>query len=382
MSEPSRARTILTVATIAGTAAALIYLLRRAGKESTVAAAEVAEPDLATAVAESVASVQVPAASAPPLKPKEVSAEDAKRAEEVKRLKDRGNKRYSGKQFDLAIADYSKAIEVADPTDPETAKIYGNRAQCYATLEKHVEAEADCDTALGLDPRYVKVLVRRAAAREKQGKREAAIIDYTGALLLSDMQQESATHGVDRLVKQVAKDKTEAHLKIPMRCLPSGSFIATFVDSFRKHRELIRAKRPSVAELTASLGAADGGAPRAVLLVQRALAHMHARAYEEAMSDWAAAVALVSPLGDIGESTAAPPTAAQRESTLKEWAASKDPPPALAVAMLGMFLHLRGNYDDAMACYDYSLELNPKATEVRIQRARLSPSLPSSLMRS
>ena len=111
-------------------------------------------------------------------------------------------------------------------------------------------------------------------------------------------------------------------------------------------------------------------------------------------SQGAAAVSLISPLGDKyaegAEAAVAVAVAAsseaERAAVLAEWKASDESaapaPPATALSMLGMFLHLRGNYDDAMACYDYSLELNPKATEVRIQRARLSPSLPSSLMRS
>ena len=200
-----------------------------------------------------------------------------------------------------------------------------------------------------------------------------AIVDYTAALLLSDMGHESATQGVDRLVKQVAKEQTEAHLRQPMRCLPSSSFISTFVDSFHRHRTLIQAERQSISNLTAKIQASAGGAKRATLFVQRALGRMHAREYEEAMRDWASAVSCISSLGDIEDPKppGTPPTDAERKLALKEWKASNETPPSLAVCMLGMFLHLRGNYDAAMACYDRALELDPKATEVLIKRSSL-----------
>jgi len=369
-------RTAIAAVTIAGTAAAIIYLVRRSLRE---AAANTDTPITITAdnlppTVKGSSSSAVPAVESMEQQPTlPVDSESAKRAEEAQRFKDRGNKRYAGKQFALAIADYSKAIELADPNDPEAAKFYGNRAQCYASLEQHADAERDCDAALRLDPRYVKALVRRATALEKQAKREQAIVDYTAALLLSDMQHESATHGVDRLVKQVAKEKTEAHLKEPMRCLPSASFISTFVDSFRRHRELIREPRPTTDELTAALAKAADDTARAELHVQRALGHMCMREYEDAMKDWAAAVSLISPLGDIDGSPAAgtSPTDAQRQTTVQEWAAGDGHRPVLAVSMLGMFLHLRGNYDAAMACYDFALKLDPKATEVLIKRSSL-----------
>ena len=307
-------------------------------------------------------------------------------AEEARRAKERGNKRFAGRQYENAIAEYTRAIELADPTDPEVAKYYGNRAQCYACLEKFAEAENDCDASLRVDALYVKALARRATAREKLGKLEGAISDFTGALLLSNMNHQAAAEAIDRLVKTVAAQKTEARLQEPMRCLPSSSFIATFVDSFKDHRVLVETASGDTEAVTKSIKkAASGSATQAQKLCERACVRMKARQYEQALSDWGAAACAISPLGDAfadGLGGGSGPTAASRAAALSEWNAAcaaadaKLPPsqrasPSLCLSMVGMFLHLRGNYDEAMRCYDYALELEPKAIDVLLKRASL-----------
>jgi len=250
------------------------------------------------------------------------------------------------------------------------AKFYGNRAQCHACLQQHAAAEADCDAALKIDPKYVKALVRRAMARENQGKNDQALIDFTGALLLSNMQHEAASTGIDRLIKLIAAENAATRLQEPMHCLPSPFFISTFIDSFKAHRERLNRPRPTVGELSKAVASASPkGVACAKLLAERALAYMQSRSYELAMVDWAAAVSLISPLG---EGVGAAPSEAERQSTLAEWESAADAPvsPGLALGMLGMFFHLRHNYDKAMACYDRALELD-NCVEVLLKRSSL-----------
>ena len=370
----------IAVAAAVGVAAAVIYSRKRqqaasvdlptsVASETTAAATAVAQEQVSSTAATAVGQEQVPSVT-----PNNNDAEKAARAEQANRAKERGNKRFAGRQYASAITEYTNAIALADAQDPESAKFYGNRAQCHACLEDHAAAEADCSAALSRDPKYVKALVRRANAREKQGKTEQAIVDFTGALLLSDMQNDAATEGVDRLVKQVAASKTEQRLKEPMHCLPSASFISTFVESFRGHRELLRKARPTIAELDKAVDGAADSTARATLLTERALQRMSARDYEAAMLDWGAAVALISPIGEaIGKQAGVQtPSPDQCRTTLQQWGKSgHDVTPATASSMLGMFLHLRGNYDDAMACYELALELNPRAIDTLLKRASL-----------
>ena len=73
----------------------------------------------------------------------------------------------------------------------DVSVFYGNRAQCWASLDKYEEAEQDCVSALAIDPLYVKALCRRAMAREKMGKVEEALLDLTAACMLSGFQARS-----------------------------------------------------------------------------------------------------------------------------------------------------------------------------------------------
>ena len=67
-------------------------------------------------------------------------------AEQAKRAKERGNKRFQGRQYQQAIVEYTQAIELSpEPAHKDVAVFYGNRAQCYASLEEYKLAEQDCD---------------------------------------------------------------------------------------------------------------------------------------------------------------------------------------------------------------------------------------------
>jgi len=59
------------------------------------------------------------------------------------------------------------------PPPPLAAAIYfANRAACRLELGRATAAAADCSAALELDGAYVKALLRRAQAYERQGELE------------------------------------------------------------------------------------------------------------------------------------------------------------------------------------------------------------------
>jgi len=224
---------LLVAAGVATVAVGAAWWLSSRRRRAPTAAAKAAKPPCCAAKAEKAAAADPPKAD-PPQLTEEEQAQAAARQQAVA-AKERGNKRFQGRQYQLAIDEYSKAIELSpDPSHKVRVRVrvrlraltltltltptltltrtltkdvsvfYGNRAQCWACLEKYEEAERDCVSALAIDPVYVKALCRRAMAREKMGKLPEALLDLTAACMLSGFQNEMATSNTDRLIKEVA----------------------------------------------------------------------------------------------------------------------------------------------------------------------------------
>ena len=354
----SRRTTLVAAAAAAAAATIVVYGVykyrqrRRSGLDvddtpAVAAAAATQKPAAAT----EVAATAVP------------DAQKAELLEEAQRAKDRGNKRFQGRQFPQAIKDYTDAIEKASSVDPKTKNLavyYGNRAQCYFSMEEYAQAVTDCDASIAVDPKYVKALIRRGSAHEKLGNLDLALIDFTAAGLLSKMQNELAVKGCERVVKEVASAKAQARLAEPMRGLPSTHFISMFVTSFQSIRNAIDAPHRPLKEIDAAKGGASGIA-LGKLLVERAIALMKLSRYEDAMDTWMEAARLVP--WDKSDPLI--------EEWRKEAEGGKTQTPAMILTIYGMFTHLQGKHDDAMALYDRALEIRPGQTETLAMRASL-----------
>ena len=85
-------------------------------------------------------------------------------------LKTKGNSLFGKKQWKEAARFYTKAIEFkADPV------YYSNRAACYANLGDNDRVFDDCNSALQLNPVYIKALNRKAHSLELRGDQEEAL---------------------------------------------------------------------------------------------------------------------------------------------------------------------------------------------------------------
>lgn len=72
-------------------------------------------------------------------------------------------------------------------------------------LKEFGKAEADCDAALRLDPRHVKSLQRRAAARNALGKHRAALGDLQAAAEIDPSSKEvGAARHLEHIGRAVA----------------------------------------------------------------------------------------------------------------------------------------------------------------------------------
>jgi tetratricopeptide (TPR) repeat protein len=81
-------------------------------------------------------------------------------------------------QFDLAISDYTKAIEI----NPKFAVAYNNRGGVYDDKNQYDQAINDYTKAIEINPNLSEVYNNRAFAYYTKGQYKLAISDYTRAI--------------------------------------------------------------------------------------------------------------------------------------------------------------------------------------------------------
>jgi tetratricopeptide (TPR) repeat protein len=92
----------------------------------------------------------------------------------------RGVSYYLKSDYDRAMADYDQAIQL----NPDYAKAYNNRGNAYDDKGDHDHAIADYNTAIQLQPDYVNAYYNRGNAYYNKGDYDRAISDYTEAIQL------------------------------------------------------------------------------------------------------------------------------------------------------------------------------------------------------
>lgn len=246
------------------------------------------------------------------------------------KLKAAGNKAYGSKDYPQAIELYTQAILCKQ--DPV---FYSNRAACWNALKEWDKVVEDTTAAINLDENYVKALNRRANAYEELGRYSEALLDYTASCIIDNFRNEQSAQSVERLLKKVAETKGRAILKDKEKRLPSPTFVANYLQSFRPK------PAPEGLEATAELDENSGKGQ-----LQRGLTAMTRRTadgYTEAAQSFDKALQL----DDLGEHE------------------------AFAYNMRGTFRYLKGENEEALADLTKSIELQPTLTQSYIKRASM-----------
>ena len=114
----------------------------------------------------------------------------------------RGNACYDLGLYDLAIANYNKAIQLK----PDYDHIYNNRGLAKIWGGQHFAAISDFDKAIQLKPDYADAYYNRGFAKDHLGQYTAAISDYDKAIQLE-------SNAADAYVNRgVAKHKLRQYL--------------------------------------------------------------------------------------------------------------------------------------------------------------------------
>jgi len=114
--------------------------------------------------------------------------------------KEEGNVMFRESKYELAIAKYTKAIELAT-TEDEKAVYFSNRATCHAQLQNHEAVVADCSESINIKP-TVKALIRRGLAYESLEKYKLGLEDMRNVLHL-DPGARVASETIARLTRAI-----------------------------------------------------------------------------------------------------------------------------------------------------------------------------------
>mmetsp|Transcript_85999 Transcript_85999/g.216472 ORF Transcript_85999/g.216472 Transcript_85999/m.216472 type:complete len:480 (-) Transcript_85999:142-1581(-) len=125
-------------------------------------------------------------------------------AEEYKK---KGNEAFINKNWDEAIKNYNKAIQL----DPKQASFYSNRAACWSSKGNHESALADAKKCLEADPTFVKGYSRKGKALFDLGK-----LDEAEAAYQEGLAQGPANPGCETGLADVRKAKEQTRRSASM----------------------------------------------------------------------------------------------------------------------------------------------------------------------
>ncbi|GIL72215.1 hypothetical protein Vretimale_304 [Volvox reticuliferus] len=155
--------------------------------------------------------------------------------------KAKGNEHFRAKEYAEAVEHYTLALGLRGSAGE--ASLFGNRAAAYIKLKMWDAAEQDSSAALEAEPTMLKAYIRRAAARLEMGKLVEAVADCDAALALQPGCNEAAElrarsakllqdAGMKRMVIEEVEDDNEDEMegdKTPPAVSMDGSARAAVV---------------------------------------------------------------------------------------------------------------------------------------------------------
>lgn len=137
-----------------------------------------------------------------------------KEPDKIALLINRGNAYARQGEHQLAITDFSRALELQAVDQPGRANLLRRRALAHARLNAFDQAVADFTEAIGLEPRDVEAHANRGLVYSQMGEHELAIADYNEALALNPrdvvvLYNRGNAHFTRGELEQAIKDYTE-----------------------------------------------------------------------------------------------------------------------------------------------------------------------------
>jgi len=155
--------------------------------------------------------------------------------------KAKGNELYKKGLYMDALTEYGLAALLCPTEDKTNAAIYhSNKAACYFMTESNKECVDECNTALELNPNYVKTYIRRSKANEKLDKLTDALNDMNEVIKL-DPTNRVAVEAAHRLqpLATAQQEKQKEEMMGKLKDL-GNSFLGKFgmsLDNFKTTKD-------------------------------------------------------------------------------------------------------------------------------------------------
>jgi len=265
----------------------------------------------------------------------------------------RGSSYSSLKDFDQAIADYDKAIEL----DPKLAISYKKRGMAYANKGDYDRAIAEYTKAITLKPDDAGAYNCRGVAFSSKGDYEQAIIEYNKAI---EIDPELALAYGNRGVVHSDKNDYEQAIVDYNKAIKLDSESATFYNN----RGFAFYKQGNHEQAITDYDKAIGIDPEsAIVYSNRGVTYSKLGNYERAMADFAKAIELNPESVHVYSNRS---SAFYEQGNYEQAMAdcSKtielDPGFALAYNNCGLAYSGQGAHERAISDYDKAIELDPE----------------------
>jgi tetratricopeptide (TPR) repeat protein len=193
---------------------------------------------------------------------------------------ERGNAHHDKGQYDPAIADYTKAIEL-NPTD---AVVYNNRGIAYRAKGDNDSAIADYSKVVELKPRDAVAYNNRGIAYRAKGDNDSAIADHSKAI---DIDPELASAYNNRGIAHRAKGDNDAAIADHTKAIDIDPEIA---GAYYNRALAYRAKGDNDRAIEDATTTIDINPRHAGVYFNRGLAHAAKGNHDRAIADYTKAI--------------------------------------------------------------------------------------------
>jgi tetratricopeptide (TPR) repeat protein len=274
----------------------------------------------------------------------------------------RGNAYYDKRNYDQAIEDYSKAIEL----NPQYAIAYYNRGNAYYNKRNYDQAIEDYSKAIELNPQYADAYSNRGNAYYDKRNYDQAIEDYSKAIELNPQYaiayyNRGLAYYNKRNYDQAIEDYSKAIELNPQ-----------YADAYSNRGNAYYNKRNYDQAIEDYSKAIELNPQYAIAYSNRGNAYYDKRNYDQAIKDYSKAIELNPQYADAYSNRGnAYYDKRNYDQAIEDYskAIELNPQYAIAYSNRGNAYYDKRNYDQAIKDYSKAIELNPQYAIAYYNRA-------------